>query len=103
VPVLSLVASLPLRVAVATSASTFVLADAAGFLAYSRAFVPTVVAPLALGAAVGVVTFSFKAYFCLRVWGCTLVGCAGGDCCAWPGVGSVVSWLESAHSRRGKC
>jgi len=53
VPVLNLVASLPLRVAVATSASTFVLADAAGFLAYSRALVPTVAAPLALGAAVG--------------------------------------------------
>jgi len=53
VPVLNLVASLPLRVAVATSASTFVLADAAGFLAYSHALVPAVAAPLALGAAVG--------------------------------------------------
>jgi len=51
--VLNLVASLPLRVAVATSASIFVLVDAAGFLAYSRVFVPTVVAPLVLGAAVG--------------------------------------------------
>jgi len=49
--VLNLVASLPLGVA--ASASTFVLVDAAGFLAYSRVFVPTVVAPLVLGAAVG--------------------------------------------------
>jgi len=80
--VLNLVASLPLRVAVATSASIFVLVDAAGFLAYSRAFVPTVVVPLVLGAAVGVVAFSFKACFCLRVWGYALVSYAGGDCCA---------------------
>jgi len=51
--VLNLAASLPLRVAVAASVSTFVLADAAGFLAYSHAIVPAVAAPLALGAAVG--------------------------------------------------
>jgi len=53
VPVLNLVASLPLRVAVATSASTFVLADAAGFLACSHALVPAVAAPLALEAHLG--------------------------------------------------
>jgi len=55
VPVLNLVMSLPLKVAVATSTSTFIVADAAGLWTYVHegAAVSHLMAPVTLGAALG--------------------------------------------------